>query len=535
MTREELLSKLAPNQVILESRIKRLHLEQDLIHATNFLPEESSLYFRVLVLYHGVEETPFCECGKICGYVKSKKKILKTCGDKKCQIQKSNQSKQKIKTTSIILNEDELLKKITDSSGRISESNILRSGLESSLIHHTSFLPESTPLQYRICYFRNKIKTPLYCEVCNTKLKKPYKTEFSETCGDSSCVQKTRIQSHQKTCIEKYGVPHHTQTENFKQNEKQRQIEKFGCMYFESDDFKETTKTTLKEKYGVEYITQSDKIKEKIKSTVNERYGTDYVGQVIEFQEKAKETHIEKYGCHFNSLPEVQKKNFIRWYGEDNYHLLHDKEKFTKILEQYNFNIFKFLKDHQLSYKLISRFISEYDIIIPKNLSQLEIYEFAKENYSGEIIINDRTQIRNPKTNMPLEIDILFPEIKFGIEFNGNFYHSVKMLSNDKLYHVRKTLMAWEQNKITLWQVFSDFYYEHQEIFFQRLMNKLNGNVNPSVEDEIWTSGNYSDFDELSEQYELNFVRFPISAKYPSYELYDSGWFCFRRKMNESN
>jgi hypothetical protein len=41
-----------------------------------------------------------------------------------------------------------------------------------------------------------------------------------------------------------------------------------------------------------------------------------------------------------------------------------------------------------------------------------------------EYISNDRKQIKNPKTNRYLELDIWFPQFKKAIECNGNYWHS---------------------------------------------------------------------------------------------------------------
>lgn len=46
-----------------------------------------------------------------------------------------------------------------------------------------------------------------------------------------------------------------------------------------------------------------------------------------------------------------------------------------------------------------------------------EIIEYIKSLYDGEIIVNDRKLIG-------FELDIVLPELKFAIEFNGDWYHS---------------------------------------------------------------------------------------------------------------
>jgi len=53
-----------------------------------------------------------------------------------------------------------------------------------------------------------------------------------------------------------------------------------------------------------------------------------------------------------------------------------------------------------------------------------EIAEYVKENYSGDVVENDRTQIKNFWTGKNLELDIFLPELSKAIEFNGTWWHS---------------------------------------------------------------------------------------------------------------
>jgi len=43
-----------------------------------------------------------------------------------------------------------------------------------------------------------------------------------------------------------------------------------------------------------------------------------------------------------------------------------------------------------------------------------------------DYIPNDRTVIKNPKTERGLELDIWFPSLNKAIEFNGEYWHSLK-------------------------------------------------------------------------------------------------------------
>ena len=55
-----------------------------------------------------------------------------------------------------------------------------------------------------------------------------------------------------------------------------------------------------------------------------------------------------------------------------------------------------------------------------------EISEYIKEHYSGKIIKNDRTIIKNNLTSWNLELDVWLPEINKAIEYNGTYWHSIE-------------------------------------------------------------------------------------------------------------
>ena len=56
-----------------------------------------------------------------------------------------------------------------------------------------------------------------------------------------------------------------------------------------------------------------------------------------------------------------------------------------------------------------------------------EIAKYVKTIYSGKMIENDRTQVKNYWSSRNLELDIFLPELSKAIEFNGIYWHS-----NDK-------------------------------------------------------------------------------------------------------
>jgi len=60
-----------------------------------------------------------------------------------------------------------------------------------------------------------------------------------------------------------------------------------------------------------------------------------------------------------------------------------------------------------------------------RSKAEMEICNFL-DNLNIDYIPNDRTVIKNPKTERGLELDIWFPSLNKAIEFNGEYWHSLK-------------------------------------------------------------------------------------------------------------
>ena len=80
---------------------------------------------------------------------------------------------------------------------------------------------------------------------------------------------------------------------------------------------------------------------------------------------------------------------------------------------------------------------------------QTDIYNYVKSLYKGEVLLNDRKAIK------PLEIDVYMPELKFGIEFDGLYWHSETVKKDIKKSIIKKTKNIKDSN-INILMVFED-------------------------------------------------------------------------------
>jgi hypothetical protein len=119
--------------------------------------------------------------------------------------------------------------------------------------------------------------------------------------------------------FEKYGVEHHTQSNEFKSKLKISILEKHGVEYItQSELFKESTKETFIEKYGVENPSQIESVKQKKKNTMLERFGVEHPGQL----NKKKVSHkgnvwscVTTLAKHLNTTPMTVR----RWIKHNKY------------------------------------------------------------------------------------------------------------------------------------------------------------------------------------------------------------------------
>jgi hypothetical protein len=113
------------------------------------------------------------------------------------------------------------------------------------------------------------------------------------------------------------------------------------------------------------------------------------------------------------------------------------------------------------------------------SLAEVEIQDFIRSIYSGEVIVRDRSLIS------PSEVDIYIPEFKLAIEYNGLYFHSYhpnrhqidsrckfKSEHDAKMYHRRK-LDACTALGIRLISIFEDEWIFQKKVCRSKIQNLL--------------------------------------------------------------
>lgn len=235
------------------------------------------------------------------------------------------------------------------------------------------------------------------------------------------CKQLQYSSSRLDRLIKKYNIvkPKNLTMENIKKTN----IEKYGCISLlckvrgnpNTPEAKEKARLTNLEKYGVENVFQSEEIKNKIKETNRIKYGYDNIAQ----------THISK-----NSLNILNDKDLLK-----EYILNCERKDINYICENLG-----------ISYSHCFKVIKKYNL--------LDILDPIGSSYESELKEILKGFKKDRKILSPKEIDFYNKDLKLGIEFNGNYWHSENVVDNK--YHINKTLNAQKQN------VFLYHIWEHE-------------------------------------------------------------------------
>lgn len=338
--------------------------------------------------------------------------------------------------------------------------------------------PDIIDFKEKLYLIRNNIISIPKCSCGKNRIFKNQTKGYLKTCGDIRCIKTTTTTSKSKTMIERYGVEFALQNENIKKKTKKTNLEKYGVSCtLQNQKIKEKIKLINIEKYGDYNIFKTDNFKNKSKKTILEKYKTDNVSKNNEIKKKKRNTFQKKYNVN-NILNDInirkQISETIRLKTINNLNILLKNQ--NKEILTYNNNCivkcYKCNNEYNISkshlYTLLRLKIDTCRTCNPKlnsrSTTENELYEFCKNEYSYLEIIPNYNKLK-------YEIDIFFPELNFGIEYNGLYWHSE--IYRDKNYHQDK-LEYFEKQNINILQVWEDDWNFKQEIIKNIIRSKIN-------------------------------------------------------------
>ena len=241
-------------------------------------------------------------------------------------------------------------------------------------------------------------------------------------------------------------------------------------------------KNTLLEKYGVDSYSKTPEYKNKVKQTSLEKYGETNAAKSQVIKDKIKNNNLKKYGetnpLKVNDIKERIRINQLLNKGYSYPYQLNKDPDITNVL--YNKDLFReYLESHKYTIDEIANNLGYHRTAISHLIHKygLEGYVNYKPNHSSyEKEISELFPNFKPNRTVlsPQEIDLYDDINKLGIEFNGNYWHSID--NKGRNYHQNKTLLAISKD-IRLIHIFQ--YEWDDDTTRNKIINLINGIINP--------------------------------------------------------
>ena len=311
-------------------------------------------------------------------------------------------------------------------------------------------------------------QTPQSKETQNKKLSQTYhnKTDEEKTAirnkislahrNKTDEEKQQSLLKYQTTSIQKYGVPNPSQNPLIKQKWANTNLKRYNCeCVLSSQKFRDKAKKTSYKKYNKESFSQTE----------------DFIIQILdrkryELKHKAKLSNIQT--ALLKGLETFSNEEIL-----ENRKHLHDEEYIIKhCYTNGHYDQFKFYTHFVLSNKKELEYRQALGLKVHNNFSLAEkcVLKYLKECYPCFTYEeNNKSIIKNPKTNRYFELDIVVykdKSILCAVEYNGVYWHD----KNNPHREVLKTNLCSAKN-IPLFHIWEDTEIEDLGIILDYLNN----------------------------------------------------------------
>lgn len=272
-------------------------------------------------------------------------------------------------------------------------------------------------------------------------------------------------ESYKETMLERYGVDNGFRDPGIKNRAKQTMMDKYGTQHaLQADECREKFQATIRKNYGDESLlwcgNNVKEIREKSIATNLERYGVEFPFQSELIQEQITRTVIEKYGVdRIAKSPEIQdkiRKSILARYGVHHLSLPEMREIIKQTsLERYG---------HPCSLQNPEVAQKSYETRLKNDSFNSSAPEKEIRCYVQSLIPEIRHNVRN--IIAPYELDIVIPSKLMAIEYNGLYHHSEACVDNN--YHAKKLSLCNEVG-YRLISIFEHEWYGRQTAVKSRL------------------------------------------------------------------
>jgi very-short-patch-repair endonuclease len=308
----------------------------------------------------------------------------------------------------------------------------------------------------------SKYKIDVSCDNCKKEYKISYFSYLRNIKSDIYYCKKCSGIRAKETNLEKYGVEHPLQLEEFKNKSKETNLEKYGFEYsIQNSNIRDKSKNTIKEKYGSDEYMSTEDFKKKSKITLTEKYGVEHPLQNNLIKLKVENTCMKRYSAKSPLESDIikEKISIVKKdrYGDEFYNN-RDKYKET-CLERFGFE--NPMQNEFVKQKLSNIVFEKYGVYHPaqndtiykkmmKNGIKISKYNESDIYYQGEYeldflnkyfnkikigrgksikyIFNEQEYVYFP--------DFYFPDLNLIIEIKSSYWynkHYAKNLAKEKV------------------------------------------------------------------------------------------------------
>lgn len=291
------------------------------------------------------------------------------------------------------------------------------------------------------------------------------KVKQSKNSRDIEQIQKEN-EKRKNTNIVRYGVENTGLLEHAKTKHKEFYSNKNLV-----NDMLENSKNVLQSRYNVSNPRNINGINEKIKNTNIVKYGVTNPMQNIDIASKSALQRKLNYDPH-----KIFETNFIKFKKMllNEFHVEPNitANEYKGVAERPAINFkciicnFSFTKRFDYKVPPICKVCHPTEITF-QSKEEIEVLEFIKSIYKGNIVHGDRTAIN------PYQLDIYLPELNIAFEYNGLYWHSEISGKKTWNYHATKRDIAFNKG-IRLITIFSDEWNKNKVLVKEKIRNILN-------------------------------------------------------------
>lgn len=409
-----------------------------LVSSDNWFVNEQ-LPVKLFIITHALTEYPKCKCNTpITTFNKNQNKFSEVCNTKSCEHRKQAYAS-RLKINSLRKYGVENISHASQIKEKISKNKKNLSVHKKQIIQ---LKREQTNLK------KYGFKTPAENLDILEKIKKTNLDRFGEHFILSNT---TKIRKAVKT---KYGVDNVMLVDYIKDKAVSTNKNNHNGIGFSSENIIKKIKETNLEKYGFENAMHNSEIKEKMLQTTLNRFGVTSVLSLEEIRNKSKETWIQKMEFKINNF-QTLKPLFdfnTQYVGIDTEYGWQCTACDTKFFSNLNDGIYP-----------------KCPTCYPytKSKEELNIKKYLEEEL-GLLVLH------NKKPFGKFEIDLLIPELKIAIEYNGLYWHADDKI--EKNYHLNKTNLV-EENGYQLIHIYEHLWLTKPEIIKSMLKAKAGKNI----------------------------------------------------------